>query len=172
MVDLTVEENARLKVLYGSADGFHAIDLDSATIYDIYIPQNVNGRGVVIRGKENRSENWGEAFIRGGGNGFFDVRVGFRIDRTSFYNIFVLQRTMNCSLEVVEIEIINQKLNFKKFACVAFVCCIILLNFIQRQGSMVPHCIVILPNSSGMQLLLCYDSECYLLACLLFVVSH
>ena len=29
IVDLTIEENARLKVLYGSSAGFHAIDLDS-----------------------------------------------------------------------------------------------------------------------------------------------
>lgn len=26
---------------------------------------------------------------------------------------------------------------------------------------MTPHCIVILPNTNGMQLLLCYDSECF-----------
>lgn len=37
-----MEENARLKVLYGSRDGFHAIDLDSASIYDVYAPQNVS----------------------------------------------------------------------------------------------------------------------------------
>jgi len=67
LVDLTVEENARLKVLYGSSEGFHAIDLDSASIYDIYVPQ--------------------------------------------------------CVQEIV------------------------------------PHCVVILPNSNGMQLLLCYDNE-------------
>lgn len=41
VVDLTVEENARLKVLYGSREGFHAIDLDSGSIDDIYIPTNV-----------------------------------------------------------------------------------------------------------------------------------
>lgn len=41
VVDLTVEENARLKVLYGSHEGFHAIDLDSASIYDIYLPSQV-----------------------------------------------------------------------------------------------------------------------------------
>uniref|UniRef100_A0A914WJE1 non-specific serine/threonine protein kinase n=1 Tax=Plectus sambesii TaxID=2011161 RepID=A0A914WJE1_9BILA len=68
IVDLTVEENARLKVLYGSHDGFHAIDLDSAAIYDIYKQPN-------------------------------------------------------------------------------------------SQQTMTPHCIVILPNSNGMQLLLCYDNE-------------
>ncbi|VDO93122.1 unnamed protein product [Soboliphyme baturini] len=43
IVDLTVEENARLKVLYGSSEGFHAIDLDSASIYDIHMPKNVQG---------------------------------------------------------------------------------------------------------------------------------
>ncbi|KAI6205164.1 hypothetical protein M3Y94_00761500 [Aphelenchoides besseyi] len=37
IVDLTVEENARLKVLYGSHEGFHAIDLDSAQIHDIFV---------------------------------------------------------------------------------------------------------------------------------------
>jgi len=41
IVHLTVEESARLKVLYGSAVGFHAIDLDSASIYDIYVPDSV-----------------------------------------------------------------------------------------------------------------------------------
>nr|CAD2202813.1 unnamed protein product [Meloidogyne enterolobii] len=38
VVDLTIEEDVRLKVLYGSGTGFHAIDLDSASIYDIYTP--------------------------------------------------------------------------------------------------------------------------------------
>jgi misshapen/NIK-related kinase len=41
LVDLTVEEQTRLKVIYGSADGFHAVDLDSATVYDIYLPKHV-----------------------------------------------------------------------------------------------------------------------------------
>lgn len=41
LVDLTVEEGSRLKVIYGSADGFHAVDLDSATVYDIYLPKHV-----------------------------------------------------------------------------------------------------------------------------------
>ncbi|XP_028160285.1 serine/threonine-protein kinase mig-15 isoform X6 [Ostrinia furnacalis] len=66
LVDLTIEEETRLKVIYGSADGFHAVDLDTATVYDIYIP---------------------------------------------------------------------------------------------KHGAIVPHCIVPLPNSNGMQLLLCYDNE-------------
>ncbi|XP_018343896.1 PREDICTED: serine/threonine-protein kinase mig-15 isoform X12 [Trachymyrmex septentrionalis] len=68
LVDLTVEESSRLKVIYGSADGFHAVDLDSATVYDIYLPKHT-------------------------------------------------------------------------------------------QGPICPHCIVALPNSNGMQLLLCYDNE-------------
>ncbi|XP_061936398.1 serine/threonine-protein kinase mig-15 isoform X6 [Apis cerana] len=68
LVDLTIEEGSRLKVIYGSADGFHAVDLDSATVYDIYLPKHT-------------------------------------------------------------------------------------------QGPICPHCIVALPNSNGMQLLLCYDNE-------------
>ncbi|XP_058799974.1 mitogen-activated protein kinase kinase kinase kinase 4 [Phymastichus coffea] len=68
LVDLTVEEGSRLKVIYGSTDGFHAVDLDSATVYDIYLPKHT-------------------------------------------------------------------------------------------QGPICPHCIVTLPNSNGMQLLLCYDNE-------------
>ncbi|CAH0747411.1 unnamed protein product [Diatraea saccharalis] len=66
LVDLTIEEGTRLKVIYGSADGFHAVDLDTATVYDIYIP---------------------------------------------------------------------------------------------KHGAIIPHCIVPLPNSNGVQLLLCYDNE-------------
>lgn len=42
LVDLTVEEGTRLKVIYGSADGFHAVDLDSASVYDIYLPKHVS----------------------------------------------------------------------------------------------------------------------------------
>lgn len=42
LVDLTVEEGTRLKVVYGSADGFHAVDLDSACVYDIYLPKHVS----------------------------------------------------------------------------------------------------------------------------------
>ncbi|XP_048521218.1 mitogen-activated protein kinase kinase kinase kinase 4 isoform X5 [Dendroctonus ponderosae] len=68
LVDLTVEEGTRLKVIYGSSDGFHAVDLDSASVYDIYLPKHA-------------------------------------------------------------------------------------------QNGITPHCIVTLPNSNGMQLLLCYDNE-------------
>lgn len=31
--------------------------------------------------------------------------------------------------------------------------------YLQTQGPICPHCIVALPNSNGMQLLLCYDNE-------------
>ncbi|XP_075985402.1 serine/threonine-protein kinase msn isoform X7 [Anticarsia gemmatalis] len=72
LVDLTIEDSTRLKVIYGSADGFHAVDLDTATVYDIYIPKHVSSN---------------------------------------------------------------------------------------TQGAIVPHCIVPLPNSNGVQLLLCYDNE-------------
>ncbi|TGZ73323.1 hypothetical protein CRM22_001589 [Opisthorchis felineus] len=68
LVDLTVEENQRLKVIYGSAAGFHAIDLDSNAVFDLYIPSMTG-------------------------------------------------------------------------------------------SSIIPHCIVVLPNTDGLQLLLCYDSE-------------
>lgn len=41
-MDLTIEDQSRLKVIYGSAEGFHAVDLDSATVYDIYLPKHVS----------------------------------------------------------------------------------------------------------------------------------
>ncbi|XP_030594828.1 mitogen-activated protein kinase kinase kinase kinase 4-like isoform X2 [Archocentrus centrarchus] len=42
-VDLTVEEGQRLKVIYGSVSGFHAIDVDSGTPYDLYLPTHIQG---------------------------------------------------------------------------------------------------------------------------------
>ncbi|XP_062333166.1 mitogen-activated protein kinase kinase kinase kinase 4 isoform X2 [Osmerus eperlanus] len=42
-VDLTVEEGQRLKVIYGSLYGFHAIDVDSGTPYDLYLPTHIPG---------------------------------------------------------------------------------------------------------------------------------
>ncbi|XP_047440617.1 misshapen-like kinase 1 isoform X2 [Mugil cephalus] len=42
-VDLTVEEGQRLKVIYGSLFGFHAIDVDSGTPYDLYLPTHIQG---------------------------------------------------------------------------------------------------------------------------------
>ncbi len=41
LVDLTVEEGQRLKVIYGSCSGFHAVDVDSGAVYDIYLPTHV-----------------------------------------------------------------------------------------------------------------------------------
>lgn len=40
VVDMTIEENIRLKVVYGSCQGFHAVDLDSGAVYDVYIPSH------------------------------------------------------------------------------------------------------------------------------------
>lgn len=42
LVDLTVEEGLRLKVIYGSNQGFHAIDLDTSQNFDLYIPSHVS----------------------------------------------------------------------------------------------------------------------------------
>uniref|UniRef100_A0A8C2J7K3 non-specific serine/threonine protein kinase n=1 Tax=Cyprinus carpio TaxID=7962 RepID=A0A8C2J7K3_CYPCA len=44
LVDLTVEEGQRLKVIYGSSAGFHAIDVDSGNNYDIYIPVHIQSQ--------------------------------------------------------------------------------------------------------------------------------
>ncbi|XP_054433959.1 mitogen-activated protein kinase kinase kinase kinase 4 isoform X3 [Pteronotus mesoamericanus] len=41
LVDLTVEEGQRLKVIYGSCTGFHAVDVDSGSVYDIYLPTHI-----------------------------------------------------------------------------------------------------------------------------------
>ncbi|KAE8625463.1 hypothetical protein XENTR_v10006280 [Xenopus tropicalis] len=41
LVDLTVEEGQRLKVIYGSCAGFHAVDVDSGAVYDIYLPTHI-----------------------------------------------------------------------------------------------------------------------------------
>jgi hypothetical protein len=42
LVDLTVEEGQRLKVVYGSNRGFHGIDLDTSAVFDVYIPTHVS----------------------------------------------------------------------------------------------------------------------------------
>lgn len=91
LVDLTIEDQSRLKVIYGSAEGFHAVDLDSASVYDVYLPKHVSWFLCVILSKEKNVLNY---------------------------------------------------------------------HFVtQTQGPIIPHCIVALPNSNGMQLLLCYDNE-------------
>ncbi|XP_076336969.1 serine/threonine-protein kinase mig-15-like isoform X11 [Tachypleus tridentatus] len=40
LIDMTIEEGVRLKVIYGSAEGFHAVDVDSGGVYDVYIPSH------------------------------------------------------------------------------------------------------------------------------------
>ncbi|XP_051506277.1 mitogen-activated protein kinase kinase kinase kinase 4-like isoform X4 [Myxocyprinus asiaticus] len=42
-VDLTVENGQRLKVIYGSHSGFHAIDVDSGSPFDLYLPNHIQG---------------------------------------------------------------------------------------------------------------------------------
>ena len=37
-----MEDGQRLKVIYGSDHGFHAIDLDTSQVFDIYIPSQVS----------------------------------------------------------------------------------------------------------------------------------
>lgn len=41
LVDMTIEEGIRFKVIYGSKEGFHAVDLDNGQVYDIYTPAHV-----------------------------------------------------------------------------------------------------------------------------------
>lgn len=48
LVDLTIEEGQRLKVIYGSNHGFHAIDLDTSQVFDIYIPAHVRSTEIFI----------------------------------------------------------------------------------------------------------------------------
>uniref|UniRef100_A0A8C4R7F3 non-specific serine/threonine protein kinase n=1 Tax=Eptatretus burgeri TaxID=7764 RepID=A0A8C4R7F3_EPTBU len=43
LVDLTVEESQRLKVIYGHYAGFSAIDVDSANVYSVYQPSHIQG---------------------------------------------------------------------------------------------------------------------------------
>lgn len=54
LVDLTVEEGSRLKVIYGSTQGFHAVDVDSGQVYDIYLPKHVS----VLVGSESEKVTW------------------------------------------------------------------------------------------------------------------
>ncbi|XP_025923923.1 misshapen-like kinase 1, partial [Apteryx rowi] len=44
LVELTVEEGQRLKVIYGSGAGFHAIDVDSGNTYDVYVPVHIQSQ--------------------------------------------------------------------------------------------------------------------------------
>jgi len=53
------------QVLYGSASGFHAVDLDSASVYDIYLPKHAQ---VKISNKSflNCNNVWSEKHYRTG----------------------------------------------------------------------------------------------------------
>lgn len=61
LVELTVEEGQRLKVIYGSCAGFHAIDVDSGNNYDIYIPVHVS-RGLAPCGGGG-GVGWGRPWV-------------------------------------------------------------------------------------------------------------
>uniref|UniRef100_A0AAY5KEA1 non-specific serine/threonine protein kinase n=1 Tax=Esox lucius TaxID=8010 RepID=A0AAY5KEA1_ESOLU len=57
-VDLTVEDGQRLKVIYGSLSGFHAIDVDSGTPYDLYLPTHgvIRPHAIIILPNSNGME--------------------------------------------------------------------------------------------------------------------
>ncbi|CAJ0609817.1 unnamed protein product [Cylicocyclus nassatus] len=60
-VDLALENKARLKVLYASYEGFHAIDLDSSAKYDIYtlpkyLQQNILPRCIAVLPNSNDTQ--------------------------------------------------------------------------------------------------------------------
>lgn len=38
LVDMTIEDAIRFNVIYGSTEGFHAVDVDSGEVHDIYTP--------------------------------------------------------------------------------------------------------------------------------------
>ncbi|XP_029066949.1 misshapen-like kinase 1 isoform X1 [Monodon monoceros] len=96
LVDLTVEEGQRLKVIYGSSAGFHAVDVDSGNSYDIYIPVHVSLAGLRTDwGHQSVLQTWG------------------------------LQPTFSS----------------------------------QIQSQITPHAIIFLPNTDGMEMLLCYEDE-------------
>lgn len=95
-MDLTVEEGQRLKVIYGSSAGFHAVDVDSGNSYDIYIPVHVSLAGLRTDwGHQSVPQTWG------------------------------LQPTFSS----------------------------------QIQSQITPHAIIFLPNTDGMEMLLCYEDE-------------
>ncbi|XP_036308291.1 misshapen-like kinase 1 isoform X6 [Pipistrellus kuhlii] len=94
LVDLTVEEGQRLKVIYGSSAGFHAVDVDSGNSYDIYIPVHVSSPGL-----------WAEGGRQPG-------------------------------LQTQGLQPSSQ-----------------------IQSQITPHAIIFLPNTDGMEMLLCYEDE-------------
>ncbi|XP_035006145.1 mitogen-activated protein kinase kinase kinase kinase 4 isoform X12 [Hippoglossus stenolepis] len=97
LVDLTVEEGQRLKVIYGSCSGFHAVDVDSGAVYDIYLPTHVSAQ-----------------------------------PRRPSYLVFHTLRSPSQTH---------------------------LLFHPQIQTSIQCHAIIILPNTDGIELLVCYEDE-------------
>lgn len=56
LVDLTIEEGQRLKVIFASNKGFHAIDLDTAEVFDLHIPSrqsDIQPHAIVILPKSD-----------------------------------------------------------------------------------------------------------------------
>lgn len=43
LVDMTIEDGIRFNVIYGSTEGFHAVDVDSGVVNDIYTPSFKQG---------------------------------------------------------------------------------------------------------------------------------
>lgn len=43
LVDMTIEDGIRFNVIYGSTEGFHAVDVDSGDVSDIYTPSYTQG---------------------------------------------------------------------------------------------------------------------------------
>lgn len=43
LVDMTIEDGIRFNVIYGSSEGFHAVDVDSGLVSDIYTPSYTQG---------------------------------------------------------------------------------------------------------------------------------
>ena len=41
--NLVLTSNFLIQVIYGSTSGFHAVDLDSASVYDVYLPKHATG---------------------------------------------------------------------------------------------------------------------------------
>ncbi|XP_053297205.1 misshapen-like kinase 1 isoform X4 [Pleuronectes platessa] len=104
LVDLTVEEGQRLKVIYGSCAGFHAIDVDSGNNYDIYIPVHVS--------------------------------CG-QLSESCFFCL--------CFWGGADVKPTGAQLFY--------------FNLTQIQSHVLPHAIVFLPSSDGMEMLLCYEDE-------------
>lgn len=48
LVDLAIEEGQRMKIIYASESGFHAIDLDSSTTIDLYKPNPIGVRSATL----------------------------------------------------------------------------------------------------------------------------